>query len=106
IYFVTHSESGHAFTYLRSGSAASRMRPADVPVELIERAKSLHGSGISQATSASACDAVFHAIERARAAGVKVTYDPNLRLKLWELPRPKEGLCAGAAMSNAFSARS
>jgi len=102
IYFVTHSASGHAFTYLRSGSAASRMRPDDVPVELIERAKYLHVSGISQAISASACDAVFHAIDRARAAGVKVTYDPNLRLKLWELARAKAIICATAGMSDHF----
>ena len=102
IYFVTHSAAGHAFTYYRAGSAASRMRPADLPIELIERAKYLHVSGISQAISASACDAVFHAIERARAAGVKVTYDPNLRLKLWSLPRAKEVICATAAMSDHF----
>ena len=102
IYFVTHSAAGHAFAYLRTGSAASRMRPADVPVGLIEQAKYLHVSGISQAISASACDAVFHAIERARAAGVKVTYDPNLRLKLWDLPRAKAIICATAGMSDHF----
>jgi 2-dehydro-3-deoxygluconokinase len=44
IYFVSHSSTGHAFTYLRSGSAASRMRPVDVPVELIEQSKYLHVS--------------------------------------------------------------
>jgi 2-dehydro-3-deoxygluconokinase len=102
IYFVTHSAAGHAFTYYRAGSAASRMRPADIPVELIERAKYLHVSGISQAISTGACDAVAHAIERARAAGVKVTYDPNLRLRLWDLPRAKAVICATAAMSDHF----
>ncbi len=102
IYFVTHSAAGHAFAYLRAGSAASRMRPADVPVELIRRAKYLHVSGISQAISASACDTVFHAIEAARAAGVKVTYDPNLRMKLWNLPRAKAIIRATAGMSDHF----
>ena len=102
IYFVTHSAAGHAFTYYRTGSAASRMRPTDVPAEAIERAKYLHISGISQAISASACDAVSHAIELARAAGVKVTYDPNLRLKLWDLPRAKAVICATAAMCDHF----
>ena len=102
IYFVTHSAAGHAFTYYRAGSAASRMRREDVPVELIERAKYLHVSGISQAISASACGAVLHAIERARGAGVRVTYDPNLRLKLWDLPRAKAVICATAAMSDHF----
>jgi len=78
------------------------MRPVDVPVELIEQSKYLHVSGISQAISASACDAVFHAIERARAAGVKVTYDPNLRLKLWDLQRAKAVICASASLSDHF----
>jgi 2-dehydro-3-deoxygluconokinase len=102
IYFVTHSAVGHAFTYYRAGSAASRMRPADVPIDLIERAKYLHVSGISQAISASAGDAVLHAIERARAVGVQIAYDPNLRLKLWDRERAKAVICATAARSDHF----
>jgi 2-dehydro-3-deoxygluconokinase len=87
IYFVTHGADGHAFSYLRAGSAASRMTPADLPEALIRGAKFLHVSGISQAISASACDTVFAAIAMARAAGAKVAYDSNLRLKLWPLTR-------------------
>ena len=102
LYFVTHSEAGHAFTYLRAGSAASRMRLEDIPVQIIESARFLHVSGISQAISASACDAVFYAIERARAAEVKVTYDPNFRPQLWNLPRAKAIICATAGMSDYF----
>jgi 2-dehydro-3-deoxygluconokinase len=89
IYFVTHTEAGHVFSYFRKGSAASLMRPDDVPEEAIARAKVLHVSGISQAISEGACDAVFYAIEVARSSGVKVSYDPNLRLKLWPLPRAR-----------------
>ncbi len=40
-----------------------------------------HLSGISLAISASACDTGFAAIEAARAAGVRVSFDTNLRLK-------------------------
>ncbi len=87
VYFVTHGAAGHTFSYLRRDSAASRFRPEDVPAELIRAAKCLHVSGISQAISASACDAVFAALHLARQAGVSVSYDPNLRLKLWPLPR-------------------
>src|SRR5262249_19161560 len=83
IYFVSHGDTGHVFSYVRSGSAASRLTPRDVPGALIGRAKALHVSGISQAISSSACDAVFAAIEMARSAGVLVSYDSNLRLKLW-----------------------
>jgi 2-dehydro-3-deoxygluconokinase len=89
VYFVTHGASGHAFSYLRAGSAASRMTPEDLPQALIRGAKFLHVSGISQAISASACDTVFAAIALARASGVRVAYDSNLRLKLWPLARAR-----------------
>src|SRR5438128_2187745 len=39
IYFVRHGEGGHSFSYLRAGSATSRMQPADVPAPLIARAR-------------------------------------------------------------------
>src|SRR5881227_3744077 len=35
VYFVRHGEHGHTFSYLRAGSAASRMQPADVMPEAI-----------------------------------------------------------------------
>ena len=54
IYFVTHGAHGHEFSYLRAGSAAAAMRPADLPVDVIRATKVLHVSGISQAISASA----------------------------------------------------
>lgn len=87
IYFVTHGSDGHRFSYRRAGSAASRMTPATIPTGLIESARWLHCSGISQAISASACDTVFEAIARARAAGTKVSYDLNFRPSLWPAPR-------------------
>jgi len=83
VYFVRHDESGHSFSYLRVGSAASRMRTEDLPTSLLQNTKLLHVSGISQAISASARHAVIRAVEIARAAGAAIAYDPNLRLKLW-----------------------
>jgi 2-dehydro-3-deoxygluconokinase len=65
------------------------MGPPDLPLPLIEGAKFLHVSGISQAISASACDAIFAAIDAARTAGVKVSYDSNLRLRLWPIARAR-----------------
>jgi 2-dehydro-3-deoxygluconokinase len=89
IYFVTHGPQGHEFSFMRSGSAASRMKPAQLPRAAIESAKVLHLSGISLAISASACDTCYAAIEIARAAGVQVSFDTNLRLKLWPLARAR-----------------
>src|SRR5690606_36474367 len=81
IYFVTHGPEGHEFSYFRAGSASSRMRPADLPANLPGMARILHVSGISQAISDSAADTVFEAMRIVRAAGGRVSYDTNLRLK-------------------------
>ncbi len=89
IYFVTHGPAGHSFSYLRAGSAASRMAPEDIPADYIAGARILHVSGISQAISDSAADAVFRAIEIAKANDTLVSYDTNLRLKLWPLSRAR-----------------
>ncbi len=97
VYFVAHGAQGHEFSYLRAGSAASRMRPDLLPLDVIRSARLLHVSGISQAISASACDAVFAAIDAARATGAWVTYDPNLRLKLWPLARARAVILATMA---------
>lgn len=102
IYFITHTAAGHEFSYLRAGSAASRMRPADLPEAMLREARWLHVSGITQAISASACDAAFRAIELARAAGATVSYDPNLRLKLWPLARARAVIGATAALADVF----
>ena len=83
--FVTHSAAGHKFDYLRKNSAASLMTPDTLARDCIAGARILHLSAIGQAISATAqatCDA---AIASARAAGVKVSYDTNLRLRLWDL---------------------
>jgi 2-dehydro-3-deoxygluconokinase len=100
LYFVTHGADGHVFSYMRAGSAASRMTPEDVPPEMIRRAKVLHASGISQAISSSAADAVFAAMRIARAAGVAVSYDTNLRLRLWPLDRARAVIHAAAALAD------
>lgn len=87
VYFVTHGPEGHVFSYMRAGSAASLVGPQDLPRDYIAGAKVLHVSGISMAISGTAADAVFEAIDIAREAGVLVSFDTNLRLRLWPLAR-------------------
>jgi 2-dehydro-3-deoxygluconokinase len=89
VYFVSHGEQGHRFSYLRAGSASSRLSVATLPLDVLRHARVLHVSGISQAISPSACDACFAAIEVARDAGARISYDPNLRLRLWPLARAR-----------------
>jgi 2-dehydro-3-deoxygluconokinase len=95
-YFVTHGPRGHDFSYLRSGSAASRIRPDDLPD--LSKASVVHASGISMAISQSACDTVLAAFSRART----ISFDSNLRLKLWPLARARAMIGAAAAMSDYF----
>jgi hypothetical protein len=101
-YFVTHGAQGHVFSYLRSGSAASRLRPTDLPADLMRRARTVHASGISLAISSSAVDTVFAAFHAARAGGAKVSFDSNLRLKLWPLARARAMIGHAAAGADYF----
>ncbi len=89
VYFVTHGPNGHQFDYLRAGSAASRYAPDDLPLDALAAAQAVHLSGISLAIGTAACDAAFAAIGHARNHGAKVSFDTNLRLKLWPLPRAR-----------------
>jgi 2-dehydro-3-deoxygluconokinase len=89
MYFIARMDQKHYFTYLRQNSAAGRMTPDFLPADYIRQARLLHISGISQCISTSACDTVFSAIAIAKEANVKISYDPNLRLKLWPIHRAK-----------------
>jgi 2-dehydro-3-deoxygluconokinase len=85
LYFVSHGELGHAFSYRRADSAASRMRLNDMQRAALQETRWLHYSGISQAISETAREQCAAAVRIARAAGAKICFDSNLRLKLWSL---------------------
>lgn len=105
IYFVTHGALGHEFSYRRADSAASRMTPqwlAGAPSEVIRATKYLHLSAISLAISAGACDTAFEAMALAREAGTLVSFDPNLRLKLWPLARAQACIAQAVSMCDIF----
>ncbi|MDP9865785.1 MULTISPECIES: sugar kinase [Streptosporangium] len=69
--------------YYRSGSAGSRLRPADLDLSLVRSARVLHITGITLALSASAREAVRAAVAEARDAGATVSMDINYRRALW-----------------------
>ena len=97
-YFVTHGRKGHVFSYLRAGSAASRLAPRDLPA-FVARASIVHASGITLAISRSAADTALAAF---RAARGKISFDSNLRLKLWPLEQARKSIGAAAAMADYF----
>jgi 2-dehydro-3-deoxygluconokinase len=100
IYFTSRESGCHHFTYYRQHSAASRMEPDDLPVEYIRKARWLHVSGISQAISSSAAKTVDLAVDAAREAGLVISYDPNLRLKLWPLEKARAAIRRMAARAD------
>ncbi|WP_281890156.1 sugar kinase [Paenibacillus sp. YYML68] len=88
--------------YYRKGSAASFMRPEHLDESYIAQAKYLHVTGITMALSESARETVREAVRMAKRNGVKVCFDPNLRLKLWSLDEAREVLLEVAKEADYF----
>ncbi len=71
--------------YYRKNSAASTLSVKDLDENYIKNAKILHVTGITMALSPEARKTVLKAIDVAKEAGVKISFDPNIRLKLWDI---------------------
>ena len=105
IYFVSHGQLGHAFSYQRAGSAATTMTPAWLagkPAEIIRHSRWLHLSGISLAISPQACDTSFAAMKLARTSNTLVSFDSNLRLKLWSLDQASTAIDQAIGLCDLF----
>lgn len=70
--------------YYRENSAASHLNKKDIKEEFIKKAKHLHLTGITPSLSQSAQSAFFEALRVARKNNLKISFDPNLRIKLWD----------------------
>jgi 2-dehydro-3-deoxygluconokinase len=81
--------------YHRRGSAASGMGPQDLARLAAVRARHLHLTGITPALSAGCRDLVFDTVRWARSNGLTVSFDPNLRPRLW---------ASGAEMASTLNA--
>ncbi len=78
--------------YYRTGSAGSRLAPADVPESLVVGARVLHVTGITAALSDSCREAVRLGMDLAKAHGVLVSLDYNYRAALWPPEEAREVL--------------
>jgi len=93
LYLISVDERGEReFIYYRAGSAASSLEPEDLDPDYIRNARLLHASGISQAISQSCRITVRRAFEISREAGVRTSYDPNYRSKLWSIDRARAAM--------------
>lgn len=100
--FREHVAGRLAVHYFRKGSAASRMKPEDLDEDYIRGAKLLHVTGITCAISEEGRRTVRRAVNVAKEAGVLVSFDPNLRLKLWSIEEARETLLPLAADADFF----
>lgn len=69
--------------YYRKGSAASSISKEDIDAIDFSNYRLFHMTGIFPALSASTREAAFYAMDKAREAGLMITFDPNLRPQLW-----------------------
>ncbi len=69
--------------YYRENSAASHFSAKDIPYAYLRDAKILHISGITPVLSESCRGAVEAMIAFAGENGISVSFDPNIRRKLW-----------------------
>jgi 2-dehydro-3-deoxygluconokinase len=88
--------------YYRRNSAASTLQPHHLDREYIQSAKILHITGITPALSDNCRATIDEAITIAQEAGVKVCFDPNLRLKLWDLKTASEVILGIAKRADIF----
>ncbi|MDK2789441.1 MAG: 2-dehydro-3-deoxygluconokinase [Epulopiscium sp.] len=76
--------------YYRRGSAASLMSPEDLDESYIANSKILHITGITPALSSSCLNTIKRAIDIAKNNDVMISFDPNIRLKLWSKEKAAE----------------
>lgn len=69
--------------YFRRGSAASAIDASHLPRDACRGVRHLHLTGIYMAVSPTARAFVFALAAAARAAGLTISFDPNLRPSLW-----------------------
>ena len=70
--------------YYRRGSAASHLTPDDLQPSAFKGIRYFQVSGINSALSSSCHETVLAAIDLAHQAGALVSFDPNVRLRLWD----------------------
>lgn len=99
--FVSNTADGdRSFMFYRHPSADMLMTPADVDTAVIDSYDVFHHGSITFIREPAA-SALRLALEYASAAGKFISYDPNLRLPLWDSAKAaKDGMLAGLDSAN------
>jgi len=86
--------------YYRQHSAASHFSPDMLQESYFDQGKILHITGIFPALSATSKATLFAAIKIAKSRGMMISFDPNIRLKLWTAEEAKATLLEIATLSD------
>ncbi|KLU60680.1 5-dehydro-2-deoxygluconokinase [Peptococcaceae bacterium CEB3] len=77
------AEAKPEYVFFRHGTADTRLSPEDLPLDMLGETRILHFSSVSL-TAEPARTATVEAVRLARKAGAFVSFDPNVRLSLWQ----------------------
>lgn len=77
-------------TYYRKDSAASGMSQADLKPEFFSGTKIIHMTGITPVLSSSCREMTEEIFALAKKKGIAVSFDPNIRQKLWKEDEHKQ----------------
>ncbi|MDD3920333.1 MAG: carbohydrate kinase, partial [Eubacteriales bacterium] len=84
--FVTiNAEGDRAFSFARKPGADTMLREGELELSLIDKTKIFHFGTLSL-TGDPVKTATKRAVLYAKSKGKRITFDPNLRLSLWESP--------------------
>lgn len=78
--------------YYRDKSPTFAMKPEDLNEDYFKQAKILHITGIYPAIGDIHKDVIHRAIELAKSNGVKISFDPNIRLRMWSKEEARKHL--------------
>ncbi|GMA62746.1 sugar kinase [Alicyclobacillus fastidiosus] len=86
VFFKEHTRlHGTNVQYYRKHSAASEIRHTDIDQSLLHAARFFHVTGVTPALSAQNRKTVAALLKEARCKGIQISFDPNLRYKLWSI---------------------
>ena len=78
--------------YYRRNSAASTLNKDNISEEMIQNSKIIHITGVTSALSGSCAEMNLTLAKKAKKNGVLVSFDPNIRLRLWSKNEAAETL--------------
>ena len=82
-FVATRSDGMKDITFYRHPGADIQLSPDEIDTNYVQSAELFHYGSVSLSHSPSR-EATLHAIQSAKAGGAMLSYDPNLRLPLWD----------------------